>query len=121
MKDAPRVTFEEVQVAIKKSEFTVLQDGRTTVALLTLDNGFTVRGESSCVSKENFDQEMGEGIATKDAFDKVWMLLGFRLADKLHQLKLKKARGAKYRDSETGFYVTPQYAKINPKTTQKES
>ena len=52
--EAPRVELKDVERAIKKKEFTVLQDGRTTVCLITMDNGFTVRGESSCVFKENF-------------------------------------------------------------------
>ena len=46
---APRVTPEEVDAAVIKQEFTLLPDGRTTVCTLTLDNGFTVHGESSCV------------------------------------------------------------------------
>ena len=61
------VTIEEVKAAIKKVEYTVLQDGRTTIALVTLDNGFTVRGESACVAKENFKEELGQEYALKDA------------------------------------------------------
>lgn len=121
MTNAPRVTLEEVQSVIKKTEYTVLQDGRTTIALVTLDNGFTIRGESSCVSKENFNQELGEEYATRDAQSKIWAFLGFRLADRLHQARMRKSRGAKYRDSASGNYVTKEYAKLNPKTTTQES
>lgn len=116
-----KVTPEEVKAAIRKVEYTVLQDGRTTVALLTLDNGFTVRGESSCVVAKNFIQEMGEEIALKDATSKVWAYLGFRLADRLHQAKLRKSRGARYRDAISGLYVTKEYAKLNPDTTVRET
>lgn len=114
------VTIEEVKAAVRKKDFTVLQDGRTTICLLTLDNGFTVRGESSCVDKRNFDQEMGEKISYENALDQVWMLLGFRLAERLHQAKLSKGRGARYRDAKSGMYVTAKYAKLNPDTTVKE-
>src|SRR5690606_13892602 len=98
---------------IKKVEYTVLQDGRTTVALLTLDNGFTVRGESSCLDIKDFNQEVGQDIALKVATSKVWAFLTFRLADRLHQAKLRKGRGARYRDAVSGFYVTKDYARLN--------
>lgn len=78
-----KVTEEMVTASIVKAEYTVLQDGRTTICLLTLDNGFTVRGESSCVVKDNFDQTVGEHYSSLDARRKVWAFLGFRLADKL--------------------------------------
>lgn len=77
-----RVSEAEVDAAIRKVQYTVLQDMRTTIALLTLDNGFTVRGESSCVCVENFDKDLGESIALRNARNTVWMLLGFRLADR---------------------------------------
>ena len=118
---ANKVTPEEVQAAIRKAEYTVLQDGRTTVALLTLDNGFTIRGESSCVDIKNFNEQMGQEIALKDATSKVWAFLGFRLADRLHQAKLRKSRGAKFRDAVSGVYVTKEYAKLNPDTTVRET
>lgn len=86
LKAAPRVTQEDVDKAIQGVQYTLLQDGRTTIALLTLDNGFTVRGESSCVCIENYDREKGEEISKRRAVDQVWMLLGFRLADRLHQM-----------------------------------
>lgn len=118
--NAPRVTPESVKLAIKKTEYVHMPDRRTTVCILTLDNGFTVQGESSCVFPENFDLEVGAPIALKQATDKVWGYLGFRLADKYHQQRLRKARGARYRDSVSGGYVTKEYAKANPDTTEKE-
>lgn len=115
-----KVTEEEIKAAIRKKEFILLPDGRTTICMLTLDNGFTVRGESSCVDKKNYDQDLGEEYAYKDAFSKCWLLLGFRLADRLHQAKLRKGRGARYRDAKSGMYVTAKYAKLNPDTTVRE-
>lgn len=115
------VTAEEVQAAIKKTEYVLLPDGRTTIALITLDNGFTVRGESSCVDIANYKQELGEEYATRDAQSKIWAYLGFRLADRLHQAKLRKSRGPKYRDNASGLYVSPSYGKLNPKTTTRET
>lgn len=83
MSNAPRVTLEQVQAAIKGETYTVLPDGRTTICQLTLDNGFTVDGHSACVSKENFDAEIGNKYAREEAVKKVWAYLGFRLADKV--------------------------------------
>lgn len=114
---APSVSEAEVHAAIRKYEYTVLQDGRTTIALLTLDNGFTVRGESACVSAENFNEAYGAELAAKDAIRKVWMLLGFRLADRL----MRSRRSPSYHCSITGEYVSPEYAEANPDTTYKRS
>lgn len=82
---APTVTIEDVQRAVRRVDYTILPDRRTTICTLTLDNGFTVRGESSCVSIENFDRDKGEQYAYEAAQSKVWQFLGFRLADKLAQ------------------------------------
>ena len=56
-----------------------------TFCVLVLKNGFTVTGESACVSPENFDPEIGRNIARQNAVDKVWPLLGFSLKQKLHE------------------------------------
>lgn len=79
----PKVTEQDLDQAIKETQYVVLPDGRTTICILTLDNGFTVRGESSCVVKESFDKALGENYSYADARRKMWPLLGFRLADKL--------------------------------------
>lgn len=81
---APRITEADVVAAISKVDYTLLPDGRTTVCTLTLDNGFTVRGESSCVCAENFDEQKGKDIALANARGEMWKFLGFRLADALH-------------------------------------
>ena len=119
--EAPKVTKNELEAAIKGETYTLLPNERTTICQLTLDNGFTIEGSSSCVSKENYDREIGERIARDNAINGLWQLLGFRLADRLHQAKLRKSRGAKYRDAASGFYVTKEYAKLNPTTTVKET
>lgn len=121
MKHGPRVTFEEVDASIKKIEYLAMPDGRTIICTLTLDNGFTIRGESSCVCKKNFNQTTGERHALEDATSKVWAFLGFRMHDRLHQIKLRRSKGTRYRDAASGMYVTKGYAALNPKTTVRES
>lgn len=126
MSDAPRVTPEDVDAAIVGETYTVLPDGRTTVCQLTLDNGFTVEGFSACVSKENFNAEVGNAIARERAIAEVWKLLGFRLADAIHDAAtgLEPSGTAKrtfHRCAKDGYFVSEQYARENPDTTVRET
>lgn len=61
--------------------------GLLTFCVLVLKNGFTVTGESACASPENFDAEVGQKIARRNAVDKIWPLMGYELKSKLHQLE----------------------------------
>jgi Phage protein (N4 Gp49/phage Sf6 gene 66) family len=53
-----------------------------TIGSITLDNGYSVRGESACVNPENYNQQIGEKIAYDNAFRQLWPLFGFLLAEK---------------------------------------
>ena len=77
----------DIDAKIKDAKFTILEDGRTTICNLYLENGFTVRGESSCVSKDNFNKDIGEQIALENAKNKVWELEGYLLAEDIHRSK----------------------------------
>lgn len=59
--------------------------GCLTFCVLTLENGFTVTGESACVSPENFDTEIGRKVARQNAINKVWPLLGYELRSLLSE------------------------------------
>jgi hypothetical protein len=81
---APRVTLEQVMATIEGESYTLLPDGTTTIAQLSMANGrFSAVGKASCVSKENFKPEIGREFAKKDAVGQIWPLLGFELARKL--------------------------------------
>lgn len=56
---------------------------RTTLCVLTLDNGIVVVGKSACIDARLFDAQIGRNIAHDDAINQVWPLLGMRLADKI--------------------------------------
>lgn len=56
-----------------------------TFCVLVLRNGFTVTGESACASPENFDAEIGRKIARENAVNKIWMLEGYLLKQKLSE------------------------------------
>ena len=102
---APRVTLNEVELnIINENYFTaengvagrrivegeggisttnVLQLKLLTFCVLVLRNGFTVTGESACVSPENFDAGIGRKIARENAVAKIWPLMGYELRSKL--------------------------------------
>jgi regulator of replication initiation timing len=56
-----------------------------TFCVIILKNGFTVTGESACASPENFDPEIGKKIAYQNAREKIWLLEGYLLKEKLYQ------------------------------------
>lgn len=82
---APRVTEAHINSIIMGEDYVVMSDGRTTICQLTLNNGFTVRGESSCVSAANFYAELGRQKSRERAFEKIWELEGYLLAQRLHE------------------------------------
>ena len=56
-----------------------------TFCILTLENGFTVTGESACASPENFDAEIGKKVAYQNAREKIWLLEGYLLKQRLKE------------------------------------
>lgn len=108
---APRVTMQAIEDAIIAEHYFTAYEGRMgsviegtyetkgtkagtdldlgslkllTFCVLVLDNGFTVHGVSACASPENFDREIGQSIARKNAFDQIWPLMGYELKTRLH-------------------------------------
>jgi hypothetical protein len=81
--DAPRLTPDLIDSKIRDKDFCVFGDTCLTVCCLTLENGFTVTGESACASPENFNSELGEKIAFNNAREKIWMLEGYLLKQRL--------------------------------------
>ena len=83
--NAPRITPVIIDSKIKSETYTNLPDGRTVICQLTLENGYTVDGKSACVSKDNFNQEIGNKIARENAREKIWELEGYLLKQKLYK------------------------------------
>lgn len=81
---APRLTPARIDAAIFSEDYHVFPGSNLTVCCLTLQNGFTVTGESACVSAANFDAERGRKIARGHARDKIWQLEGYLLRDQLN-------------------------------------
>lgn len=76
-----RVTAGYIHSRIASKEFIVLPGSTVTICNITLDNGYSVRGESGCVDPANFNREVGQHYAEKQAIDKLWPLFGFLLAE----------------------------------------
>ena len=69
---------------MKDVAYFVLPDTTCTICNITMVNGFGVRGESACVDPRNFDQAVGREIAYENAFQKLWQLEGYLLAERMH-------------------------------------
>lgn len=83
--NAPRITPSAIDATIASEAYHVFVGSNLTVCCLTLQNGFSVTGESACASPENFDAELGRKIARGHAREKIWVLEGYRLKQKLHE------------------------------------
>ncbi|HDU2653320.1 TPA: hypothetical protein U2R98_003677 [Yersinia enterocolitica] len=108
---APRITPDHIESVISSEHYFTAYDGRhgslsrgeyvgvekpldtekdlfplqlLTFCVLVLKNGFTVSGESACASPENFDAEIGRKIARQNAVNKIWILEGYLLKDRIH-------------------------------------
>jgi hypothetical protein len=85
--NAPRLSPDKIDAVIESVTYTVLPSGRTIICEMTLTNGYTVRGESTCVSAGNFNREIGENLSYKDARNKIWGLEAYLLTQRLYEAK----------------------------------
>ena len=83
---APSVTLDGIKAKVKDARFHV--DGVLTIAILTMENGYTVTGQSACADPANFDEELGRKIAYDDAIKKIWPLEGYLLKQWLYEQAL---------------------------------
>lgn len=56
-----------------------------TIAVVTLDNGYTVTGESAAADPKNFDRGLVRKFAAEAAVRKIWPLEGYLLRERLHK------------------------------------
>jgi hypothetical protein len=84
LKMRDRVTPTRIEEVIKKEEFHKLTD-TLTLCVLTLENGFTVTGESACTDPKNYDKKIGEELSRNKAVEKIWPLEGYLLKQELYK------------------------------------
>ncbi len=79
-----KVTLEGIKAKIKGETYLVLPDGRTTLCILNLKNGYTINGLSACVDPTEFNLDLGRKYAFEDAIRQIWPLEGYLLAEKMY-------------------------------------
>lgn len=72
-----RVTTKRIREVIHEIEY--FNNGKTTVCIVELINGFQVVGTSACVIKEDFDEEIGKEWAFRDVVSKIEELEAYRV------------------------------------------
>lgn len=103
MNNSPKVTIEQINSLIASEHYFTASDGISgasngkvshdsanpmsllTFCVLRLKSGFTVTGESACLSADNFNAQTGREVARANAINKIWMLEGYRMKSELHQ------------------------------------
>lgn len=75
-----KVTEESIKAKIKAAHY-FQPLGTLTVCVLELTSGFAVIGKSACVDCANFDEATGRELAYRAAFQKMWELEGYLLAE----------------------------------------
>lgn len=70
------LTKEALDANVKSVEYVRYGD-TGTLCVITLPNGYTVTGTSSCIDPAGFDPVIGEKVAFDNAFEKLWATLGY--------------------------------------------
>lgn len=80
-----KVTPEAMRSRIVHEQYEFPKGTTLTICIIHLNNGYTVTGESACVDPANFQESYGRKYAFEDAFEKLWPLFGFLLAEDRHR------------------------------------
>lgn len=80
-----KITQEHINSKLRGITYTLLPSGRVLVCEITLENGFTVRGESAVLNPADFDMEIGKEISFRNAVEKVLQLEAYLLQEKLYK------------------------------------
>lgn len=83
-----KVTIEQIESKIKGEIYLVLPDGKSTLCILDLENGYTIKGLSACVDPQEFSLELGRKYAREEAVRQIWPLEGYLLAEKMNQSRI---------------------------------
>lgn len=83
-----KVTHEQVKARIRHVTY-ARGPGTLTHCYLHIDNGYIHVDSSACVDPVEFDDTLGRKAAYDRAFNSLWTLLGFLLAEDLFRLRIK--------------------------------
>lgn len=83
-KTSNRVSMADIEARIVGEEYMNCElIPHLTIAVLKLDNGYAVIGQSAPADPENFNFELGKKFARQNAVEKIWPLEGYLLAERL--------------------------------------
>lgn len=85
-KTAPKVTEEHIKSII--ANVTYLANDTTTIAIITVRNGFKFVGTSTPADASNFDAAVGQRYAYDNAFKQIWTHEGYLLRELLYQSEI---------------------------------
>lgn len=83
-----KVTMGDILAKIRKAQYLNIPGSTTVICYLTMQNGFTVLGQSACVDPKEYNVALGEKYAYEDAVEKIWQLEGYLLAERRYQAGL---------------------------------
>lgn len=75
----PRVTEDGIRSKIHAVRY--LTDTTTTICIIEMTSGFKFIGHSTPASSGNYDAEIGEHYAYKNAFQQIWSHEGYLLRE----------------------------------------
>lgn len=79
-----RVSLADVEGKVSDIEYiNPASSPQLTIAVVKLNNGYVVLGESAPADPANFNADLGKKFAYENAIRKVWPLMGFALCEKL--------------------------------------
>lgn len=81
-----KVNPQDVDALVTKKTFTLLPSGKVMICEITLPNGFVVTGQAGVVDLAEFSRDIGEQVAYENALNQVWMIAGYQLQERLHQV-----------------------------------
>lgn len=90
-----KITAATIEDQIKATEYYVWPGTTLTLALIKLENGFNVLGQSACIDPDKFDAETGRRLARKDALEQIWPLEAYLLVEAKYQEKQAEEQQAK--------------------------
>lgn len=99
---------QDVTVPVQGAEKVIPEELKViTLALVTTHSGFTVVGVSGCANPTNFNRDIGEEIAKRNAVSQLWGHMGYELRTKLYEEAEEARHEQAMREAEARFEDQP--------------
>lgn len=101
-----RITERKITERITEVKYFLVKGTTMTLCIITLENGFSVSGQSACVDTKLFNKEIGQSLAYKNAFEQLWRLEAYLMAEERWRAAIRADALSGYRvltyDKEVG-------------------